>query len=77
MNSNTTIYAAATAPIILGISVNDIYMIGMLVLAALGLLIPVISAWRSKSKVNQDEVNKALNDAKEILEELKDNEKDE
>lgn len=74
MNNNTTICAAATAPLILGISVNDIYMIGMLVLAALGLLMPLILAWVNKSKVEKDDVNKALDDAKDILEQLKNKE---
>ena len=77
MNNNTAICAAATAPLILGISVNDIYMIGMLVLAALSLLMPLILAWVNKSKVEKDDVNKALDDAKDILKEIKNNEKDE
>lgn len=74
--SNLVINYAATAPLILGISVNDIYMIGMLVIALLGVILPFIVSAINKSKVDKDEVKKALDDAKDTLEESHNNTKE-
>lgn len=70
--SNLVVNYAATAPLILGISVNDIYMIGMLIIALLGVILPFIVSAINKSKVDKDEVKKALDDAKETIEKIKD-----
>ena len=70
--SNLVVNYAATAPLILGISVNDIYMIGMLIIALLGVILPFIVSTINKSKVDKDEVKKALDDAKETIEKIKD-----
>lgn len=74
-NNNTAICAAATAPIILGISVNDIYLIGMLVIAFLTLISPFIIAIINKSSVNKDDVKEAEKDAEEIIKEIKDDDR--
>lgn len=75
--SNLVVNYAATAPLILGISVNDIYMIGMLIIALLGIILPFIVSVINKSKVDKDEVKKALDDAKETIENLKDDKTEE
>lgn len=74
--NNTTICAVATAPIILGMTVSDIYMIGMLIIAIISIIMPFILAKVNHTKVNEDDVKKSIDDAKDTLEELHNNTKE-
>ena len=80
MNNTANTVLAATAPLILGIQVNDIYLIGMLIISLIG-LIPVIlnliQGIKSKDSTKISQNTKEIQDnLKDLMETLKDQEKD-
>lgn len=69
-NTPTTVFAAATIPFL--VNANDIYLIGMLVIATLTFLTPIVMAVINKVKVKKEDFDKSSKDAQEILNSLKD-----
>ena len=80
MNNTTNVTLAAAAPLILGIQVNDIYLIGMLIISLIG-LIPIImnlvSSLKAKDQQKVKENTKEIQDnLKDLMEHIKEQEKD-
>ena len=69
MNNTTNTVLAATAPLILGIQVNDIYLIGMLIISLIG-LIPIIM--NLISSIKSKDQQKVKENTKELQDKLKD-----
>ena len=78
MNNTTNVALAATAPLILGIQVNDIYLIGMLIISLIG-LIPVILNLiqgikaKDSTKINQN-TKEIQDNIKDLMEHIKEQE---
>lgn len=66
--SNNNIVLTASAPILMGLSVSDIYLIGMLIIALLGLIPTLYSLIKSIKSGNEDKIKE---DTKELQSEVK------
>lgn len=68
MSTNNNIVLTASAPILMGLSVSDIYLIGMLIIALLGLIPTLYSLIKSIKSGNEDKIKE---DTKELQSEVK------
>lgn len=66
--NNNNIVLTASAPILMGLSVSDIYLIGMLIIALLGLIPTLYSLIKSIKSGNEDKIKE---DTKELQSEVK------
>lgn len=77
MNSNNSIVLTASAPILMGLSVSDIYLIGMLIIALIGLIPTIYSLIKSIKSGNEEKVKADTKEVQEAVKEVLDNLKEE
>lgn len=73
MNSNNSIVLTASAPILMGLSVSDIYLIGMLIIALIGLIPTIYSLIKSIKSGNEEKVKADTKEVQEAVKEVLDN----
>lgn len=73
MNSNNSIILTASAPILMGLSVSDIYLIGMLIIALIGLIPTIYSLVKSIKSGNEEKVKADTKEIQEAVQEVIDN----
>lgn len=73
MSNSNSIILTASAPILMGLSVSDIYLIGMLIIALIGLIPTIYSLVKSIKSGNEDKVKADTKEIQEVVKEVIDN----
>lgn len=71
--NNNSIILTASAPLLMGLSVSDIYLIGMLIIALIGLIPTIYSLVKSIKSGNEDKVKADTKEIQDAVKEVIDN----